>query len=81
MDKNVKKFNAFFTNKERSIILHSLTVYMEKLEFVIKNRRYYDVDIFTIDLLKSDYEDIIKLRDKFFSVYSIEELINIQEGY
>lgn len=80
MNRNVQRFNAFLTNKEKSIILHSLTLYMEKLEFVLKNRKYYDVDMFTIDLLKSDYEDIIKLRDKFFSVYSIEDYIKLQEG-
>lgn len=80
MNRNVKRFNAFLTDKEKSIILHSLTVYMEKLEFVFNNCKYYDVDMITIDLLKSDYEDIIKLRDKFFSIYSIEDFNKLQEG-
>lgn len=75
MNRNVKRFNAFLTEKEKSIILHSLTVYMEKLDFVFKNSKYYDIDSLTVSFLKTDYEDIIKLRDKFFSIYTIDQEI------
>ena len=71
MKKDVQQFNVFLTDKEKSIMLHALTVYQEKLDFVFKNSKYYDVDDITLSFLKSDYDDILKLKDKFFSVITI----------
>ena len=58
----------FLNDKERNILLHSVNVYLEKLDFVLNNIEYYDVGELTEELLKKDYSDLINLRTKLFCI-------------
>ena len=60
----ISNLDKFFTYKEKQIILHALTIYLEKLEFVLKNKKYYDVSGDAFFFSKQDYNDVFSLRDK-----------------
>ena len=53
-----------FSEKEKKLILHSINVYLEKLDFVLKNSCTYNIDDFTISLLKDDCNNLVNLRSK-----------------
>lgn len=53
-----------FSEKEKKLILHSINVYLEKLDFVLKNSSTYNIDDFTISLLKDDCNNLVNLRSK-----------------
>ena len=53
-----------FSEKEKKLILHSINVYLEKLDFVLKNSSTYNIDDLTISLLKDDCNNLVNLRSK-----------------
>lgn len=53
-----------FSEKEKKLILHSINVYLEKLDFVLKNSSTYNIDDLTISLLKDDCDNLVNLRSK-----------------
>lgn len=54
----------FFSEEEKKLILHSINVYLEKLDFVLKNSSTYNIDDLTISLLKDDCDNLVNLRSK-----------------
>lgn len=53
-----------FSEEEKKLILHSINVYLEKLDFVLKNSSTYNIDDLTISLLKDDCNNLVNLRSK-----------------
>ncbi len=53
-----------FSEKEKKLILHSINVYLEKLDFVLKNSSTYNIDDLTISLLIDDCKNLVNLRSK-----------------
>lgn len=54
----------FISEKEKKLILHCINIYLEKLDFIFKNCKFYNIDNFTISLLKDDYNNLVNLRSK-----------------
>ena len=53
-----------FSEEEKKLILHSINIYLEKLDFVLKNSSTYNIDNLTISLLKDDCNNLVNLRSK-----------------
>ncbi len=53
-----------FSEKEKKLILNSINVYLENLDFVLKNSSTYNIDDLTISLLKDYCDNLVNLRSK-----------------
>ena len=70
----------YFDDRDKQLLLFSVNNYLDKLNFVFKNWKYYLSSDLTLSLLKSDYKDLKKLRDKLFAINSEDYIIKIEEG-
>lgn len=59
-------------DKDKSLLLTCINSYIEKIDFVLKNRKYYfygdDFSTLIIDSFKEDKKELIDLREKIFSI-------------
>lgn len=54
----------FLSDKDLQFVLHSISIYLEKLDFVFKNKKYYTVSDLTISMLEDDYKQLDDLRKR-----------------
>lgn len=64
----MEEFDHLITYEEKSLLLHCINTYLEKLDFVINNSKYFCTSDFVIIDLKSDREKLKKLQKKIFLV-------------
>ena len=57
------------TDYDKTLLLHSINCYMEKIEFVLKNSKFYNTDEIIFNDLKND---LTPLKDLQLRVCSIE---------
>lgn len=57
------------TDYDKTLLLHSINCYMEKIEFVLKNSKFYNTDEIIFNDLKND---LTLLKDLQLRVCSIE---------
>lgn len=57
------------TNYDKTLLLHSINCYMEKIEFVLNNSKFYNTDEIIFNDLKND---LMLLKDLQLRVCSIE---------
>ena len=59
------------SDSDKSLLLMCINTYIEKIEFVLKNRKYYGFS--STDFLCSSFEeDLKKLRDLQIKLFSID---------
>lgn len=69
MDLDMSLELAKITNYDKTLLLHSINCYMEKINFVLKNSDFYNIDKIIFDDLK---RDLILLKDLQLRICSIE---------
>lgn len=68
-------FNNLITYEEKSLLMHCINTYLEKLDFVIKNGKYYCTGSFVIKDLENDYKKLVELQKKIFLI-EIKEFLD-----
>lgn len=56
------------TNYDKTLLLHCINCYMEKIEFVLKNSEYYNIDHIIFKDLKRDLMLLKDLQIRFCSI-------------
>lgn len=54
---------------DKTLLMHCINTYMEKIEFVLKNARYYGISDFIFEDFK---RDLIRLKELQIRIFSID---------
>lgn len=73
MFSDLQELKMLISEEEKKLLLHSINIYMEKIDFILNNYEYYNEPIDVRDSFRSDYETLFLLRQKLFSIELEEE--------
>lgn len=65
--------NIIIDSYDKTLLMHCINNYIEKIEFVLRNSKYYFMDNFLIESFKNDLIRLKKLQIQLFSI-DIKEL-------